>query len=194
MLTTANIAPFDQAKKKRVSRRDKGRLVRGLVVALAMFSFSSVTPAQAEPVEQPSTQFVLEGLKSIHVSVGRLDDVSLERSKLRKAVEKRFEKAGMKTIDEKEFLNHTDNFKFYVTVTPLKHNRKLFYSVNVGLTQMLRLPDKPSRKVDVTTWQDEAVGLVDAKNDSAIQDRVLERVDGFIDLWQRANDNEEKSG
>ena len=156
-----------------------------LVLALTLPALAEGRPEWM--LGEPSTQFVLDGLKSVYVSVGSLEELKLDRAKIAADIESKFQQAGLKTIERKDFLNHTDNYMFFVKVTPLKDGRKVFYSLHVGLTQMVYLPEKDSRKVDITTWQDEAVGLVDSSKHELISQRILERVDAFIDLWRRAN-------
>ncbi len=159
------------------------------LIALALIAATSAIPAQALEGE-PATQFVLEGLDKVHVTVGPMKDFGLDRAAIQKAVEEKFEKSGMKTISKKQFLNDTTINQFLVTVKPLKDRQKTFYSLNLGLTEMVFLEDKADRKISITAWQDQNLGVVNKKEENSLQKRIMERVDSFIDLWQRANGKE----
>lgn len=136
---------------------------------------------------EPSDQFVLEGLESVHVSISDLDKLRLDRGVLRKTVESKLANAGMKIIGEKEFLNYTDVDQLLVKVKTLKHKKQLFYSLQIELNQMVFLEGKPSRKISVTSFSDQVLGLADTKTEDLIQKRISERIDNFISLWRRAN-------
>jgi len=157
----------------------------GLVLSV-LVSTVAINPAFALEGE-PERQFVLEGLDGVHVSVPAITGIDVDRGDITRAVEERIAAAGLKAIGDKEFLNYTDVKSLVVRVTPLKHSGKTFYSLNLDLTQMIDLPDKQSRKVDASLWDDVSVGVVDASKDGQIKDVVLKQVDKFIDMWRRAN-------
>ncbi|MBX9696285.1 MAG: hypothetical protein K2Z81_28110 [Cyanobacteria bacterium] len=161
------------------------RLSRAAFLSLA-FCLASSLPALAE-VEDPERQFVLEGLDGVHVSVPAITNMSIDRSDIAKAVEERLKSSGMKVIGEQEYLNFTDVKSLVVRLTPIQHGGKTFFSLNLDLTQMIYLPDKDSRKVDVSMWDDDSVGLVDSNKEGQIKEDVLKRVDKFIGMWRRSN-------
>ncbi len=166
------------------SRRSRAA---SLILAFcAAVSFFAVTPATSLEGE-PEQQFVLEGLNGVHVSVPAVTGMDAQRSDIAQAVVQRISKAGMKAIDDKEFLNYTDVKSLVVRITPMKHSGKTFYSLNLDLTQMIYLPENQSRRVTVSMWDDVSVGFIDSNKDGQIKEDVLKRVDKFIDMWRRAN-------
>lgn len=160
-----------------------------LLLVPSLLSVMAITPASALEGE-PATQFVLEGMKDVHVSVGSMKDLTIDRQAIQKSVEAKFEAAGLKTIGEKEFLNNTTINRFLIKVLPLKNKKRVFYSLSLSLTEMVFLEDKADRKISVTAWQDNAVGLAEPGAQDQITKKIMERVDAFIDLWQRANGEE----
>ena len=148
---------------------------------VSMFTAAPVFSLEGEP----ERQFVLEGLDGVHVSVPAITGMDVDRGDIASAVGQRISASGMKAIDDKEFLNYTDVKSLVVKLTPLKHGGKTFYSLNLDLTQMIYLPDKQSRRVDVSMWNDVSVGFLD--KDTQLKDEVLKRVDKFVDMWRRAN-------
>jgi hypothetical protein len=152
----------------------------------AVVSIIAATPVLSLEGE-PERQFVLEGLEGVHVSVPAVTGMDVDRGDIARAVEARINASGLKAIDDKEFLNYTDVKSLVVRLIPLKHSGKTFYSLNLDLTQMIYLPDKQSRRVDVSMWDDVSVGVVDANKADQIKADVLTRVDKFVDMWRRAN-------
>lgn len=159
------------------------------LLATCVLAATAVNPVFALEGE-PATQFVLEGLDRVHVTVDPLSKVNLDAGAMQKDIEAQFEKGGMKIVDKKEFLNDTTIDQFLVKVTPLKKNKKIFYAINVGLTQMVYLEDKPDRKISVTAWQNQSLGLAEPGKEGEIKKEIMAKVDSFIDLWQRANGKE----
>lgn len=167
------------------SLRPKGAagLLLALCTVVSIFTASPVLALEGEP----ERQFVLEGLTGVHVSMPAVTGMDIDRGDIARAVEDRITAAGMKAIDDKEFLNHTDVKSLVVRLTPLKHSGKFFYALNLDLTQMIYLEDKDSRRVNVSMWDDVKVGVVDSNKDGQIKVEILNQVDKFIDMWRRAN-------
>jgi hypothetical protein len=162
-------------------------MATGLALAVcAGVSIFTQTPVMSLEGE-PERQFVLEGLDGVHVSVPAITGMDIDRGDIVQAVTQRISAAGLKAIDDKEFLNYTDVKSLVVKLTPLKHSGRTFYSLNLDLTQMIYLPDKQSRRVDVSMWSDVSVGFVDSNKEGQVKDEVLKSVDKFIDMWRRAN-------
>lgn len=169
---------------KRKPRRGMARTLPLALCACVML-FTS-TPARSLEGE-PERQFVLEGLNGVHISVSAVTGLDVNRDDIARAVEERITASGLKAIDDKEFLNHTDVKSLVVRFVPFKSGGKFFYSLNLDLTQMIYLPDKDSRRVDVSMWDDVSVGIVDSNKNGQVKDAVLKRVDRFVDMWLRAN-------
>ena len=160
-------------------------------LSLALFavvSVLSVTAVQSQEGE-PERQFVLEGLDGVHVTVPAITGMDTVRGDITRAVEARIGASGMKLIGDNEYLNNTQVKSLVVRINPLKQGGKTFYAISLDLTQMIHLPDRQSRKVDVSMWDDVSVGFVDSKKDGQIKEEVLKRVDRFVDMWRRANGN-----
>ena len=162
------------------------RLANVLLGFATLVTLSVSSPALSLEGE-PERQFVLEGLDGVHVRVPAVTGMDIDRGGITQAVEARITAAGMKAIDDKEYLNHTDVKSLVVRLTPLKHSGKTFYSLNLDLTQMIYLPEKDSRRVDVSMWDAVSVGVADSNKDTQIKDDILKQVDKFIDMWRRAN-------
>lgn len=156
-----------------------------LCAVVSMFAAAPVLSLEGEP----ERQFVLEGLDGVHVTVAAVAGMDVDRLDITRAVEDRIKASGLKAIDDKEFLNYTDIKSLVVRLIPLKHSGKTFYSLNLDLTQMIYLPDKQSRRVDASMWDDVSVGVVDSSKNGQVKETVLKRVDRFIDMWRRANGN-----
>jgi hypothetical protein len=137
---------------------------------------------------EPERQFVLEGLDGVHVIFPAVTGMDVNRSDITSAVEERIRSSGLKVIGDSEYLNNTSVKSLVVKLVPLKSGGKTFYSLNLDLTQMIHLPDRQSRKVDISMWDDVTVGFVDS-NKTKLKEDILKRVDRFIDMWRRANGN-----
>ena len=170
------------------------RLIVGLLftstVFIASFVLNATTVYGLEG--EPAEQFVLNGLKSVHVTVSPMPKLNLSPSSIKNSVESKLVKSGMKLIGEKEFLNYTDVDQLLVKVIPFKHKKQVFYSLSISLTQMVFFENKADRRISVTSWQDQSVGLVDTKTEDQIEIKIMERLDKFINTWQRANGIETK--
>ncbi len=169
--------------------RKKQNRRRATVLSLALSAVFSILAAQPSLAleGEPERQFVLEGLDGVHVMVPAITGLDVDRADLARAVEERIKPSGLKVIDDKEYLNYTDVKSLVVRLIPLKHGGKTFFSLNLDLTQMIYLQDKDSRKVDVSMWDDDTVGLVDSNKEGEIREDVLKRVDKFVGMWRRAN-------
>lgn len=174
-----------------LTRQVSSSLRRSGAASLILASFTVISVLIACPVlsleGEPERQFVLEGLDGVHVRVPAVTGMDIDRGGITQAVEARISAAGMKAIDDKEYLNHTDVKSLVVRLTPLKHSGKTFYSLNLDLTQMIYLPEKDSRRVDVSMWDAVSVGVADSNKDVQIKEDILKQVDKFIDMWRRAN-------
>lgn len=157
-----------------------------IVAVCGGISIFSAIPASSLEGE-PERQFVLEGLDGVHVSVPAVTGMDVDRGDITSAIEARISASGLKAIDDKEFLNYTDVKSLVVRIIPLKHSGRTFYSLNLDLTQMIYLPDKQSRRVDVSMWDSVSVGVVDSNKDEQLKEDVLKQVDKFVDMWRRAN-------
>lgn len=173
----------NSSSSTRIHSRRTASLSIVLCAVISMFAAMPVFSAEGEP----ERQFVLEGLNGVHIIVPSITGLKIDRSDIVRAVEERIKAAGMKAIDDNEYLNNTDVKSLVVRLVPLKQGGKTFYSLNLDLTQMIRLPDKQSRKVDVSMWDDVMVGLVDSNKEGRIKEDILTQVEKFIDMWRRAN-------
>lgn len=173
--------------RKPAKSQQRDRTARVMpIAACALMSFFSAASALALEGE-PERQFVLEGLQGVHVSVPAVTGIDVDRGAITSAVEQKITASGMKAIGDKEYLNNTDVKSLVVRFIPFKNGGKTYFSLNLDLTQMIYLPDRDSRKVDVSMWDDVSVGVLESSKSEHIQDAVLKRVDKFIDMWRRAN-------
>lgn len=166
-----------------------GRRAASLSLALSIvISVFAAMPVLSQEGE-PERQFVLEGLDGVHVIVPAVTGMDVDRAGIASAVEERIRSSGLKIIGDSEYLNNTSVKSLVVKLVPLKSGGKTFYSLNLDLTQMIYLPDRQSRKVDVSMWDDVTVSFVDSNKGTKLKDDILKRVDRFIDMWRRANGN-----
>lgn len=171
--------------------RNSNRHLKIHEVSLALAASALISTSLAMPASslegEPERQFVLEGLSAVHVSVPAITGMDVDRGDIVRAIESQISASGLKPIGDQEFLNYTDVKSLVVRVIPFKHGGKTFFSLNLDITQMIDLPDKQSRKVDASLWDDVSVGFIDSNKDGQLKDAVLKRVDKFVDMWRRAN-------
>jgi hypothetical protein len=151
------------------------------------------TPSQAEqPAEVPERES-LRGLVGMEVLVEPLnieiEERGLQTMKLQSDIRQRLQKADIKVLTERERLATPTAAMLAVRVDAL-HDRigRYFYSVDLLLTQRVRLEGNVASHPSAVTWMKlGAIGVVADDNVKHLEEQVLRKVDQFIKDYQAVN-------
>ncbi len=135
----------------------------------------------------------LAGRRGVHVKV---EDISpdaerdgLTATGLQTDVELRLRLAGIRVLTEAESLAMPDNALLYLNVTTLKRGGRYSYTINLTLSQRVRLErDLSIQRVPGTTWiATGTIGTVGVNKLGTVRKAVRDMVDQFINAYLAAN-------
>ena len=151
------------------------------------------TPSHAEPPAEVSERESLRGLVGMEVLVEHLnieiEELGLQTVKLHSDIRQRLQKAGIKVLTERERLATPTAAMLVVRVDAL-HDRigRYFYSINLFLTQRVRLEGTGASELSAVTWMKMGgIGTVADDNVKHLEDQVLRKVDQFIKDYLAVN-------
>jgi hypothetical protein len=135
----------------------------------------------------------LRGLAGLEVLAEPLnieiEDRGLTASALQQDVKQRLQKAGVKVLTERERLNSPAAALLIIRVDAL-HDRigRYFYSINLLLTQRVRLAGHDGSDLSAVTWMKPGgLGIVADDNVKHLRDQVLRAVDAFVKDYLAVN-------
>ena len=151
------------------------------------------TPSYAEqPAEVPERES-LRGLVGMEVLVEPLnieiEERGLQTLKLQSDIRQRLQKADIKVLTERERLATPSAAMLAVRVDAI-HDRigRYFYSVDLFLTQRVRLEGNVASQPSAVTWMKLGpIGTVADDNVKHLEDQVLRKVDQFIKDYLAVN-------
>jgi len=151
------------------------------------------TPSPAEQAAEVPERDSLKGLVGMEVLVEPLnieiEDLGLHSLKLQSDIRQRLQKAGIKVLTERERLATPTAAMLAVRVDAL-HDRisRYFYSIDLFLTQRVRLEGKVASEPSAVTWMKLGpIGIIADDNIKHLEDQVLRRVDQFIKDYLAVN-------
>lgn len=154
-----------------------------LTVCLAL-----VTLTPAAGMQSPTSRESLRGIKSLRVFVVDVDPEveknGLTKSQLQTDTELAIRKAGIRVATSSE----GDDPYLYVELNV--HNAKdilYFYSLSIGLGQIVKLKRNPSLEIYAPTWQSTETGAAGRNKLSSIRETVRDHVDKFINDYLTVN-------
>jgi hypothetical protein len=164
-----------------------------LLIVVTISVIIASTPSQAEqPAEVPERES-LRGLVGMEVFVEPLnieiEERGLQTLKLQSDIRQRLQKADIKVLTERERLATPTGAILAVRVDAL-HDRigRYFYSVDLLLTQRVRLEGNVASHPSAVTWMKlGAIGAVADDNVKHLEEQVLRKVDQFIKDYQAVN-------
>jgi len=134
----------------------------------------------------------LRGLKGVYVKVEKIapeiERDGLKGNRIRKDVELKLRKAGIKTLSRDKWLIVTGSPYLYVNVNvvKLRASKEYIYSVNIALRQNAYPVRNPIEVIGATTWS--IGGIVGITyNLDKIKVSVISQVDRFIKTYLAIN-------
>jgi hypothetical protein len=169
-----------------------------LIVATISFIIAS-TPSQAEPPAEVSERDSLKGLLGIEILVEPLnieiEQRGLQTGKLQSDIRQRLQKAGITVLTERERVA-TPTAAVLVVRVDAVHDRigRYFYSINLLLTQRVRLEGHVASELSAVTWiKPGGIGIMADDNVKQLEDQVLHKVDQFIKDYLAVNSDRRAS-
>ena len=165
-----------------------------LLLILSTVTFAAVfTPSHAEQQADAPERESLRGIVGMQVFVEPLnieiEHRSLQTLALQHTITQRLDKAGVKVLTERERLATRTAPVLVVRVDAL-HDRigRYFYSIDLLLTQRVRLEGKVASELSAVTWMKPGgIGVVADDKVTHIEDQVLHKVDQFIKDYLAVN-------
>jgi hypothetical protein len=150
-------------------------------------------PFQIEGIDSEQSRNTMQGIKGVHVIVedlqpnlqkyARKQEISRER--LQALVESRLRQSGIRVLAGDEWLSASGRPVLYVCVNSHEYEKYQFaYDVSVELQQLASPEAAPSTKVLAATWSAHITGAVTAGAVRAINERVEELIDVFVNAYR----------
>ncbi len=159
-----------------------------IVIVLCKLSIASFLFASDNNVNRLS----LRGLKGVYVSVEKIDSEiekdGLTKSLIRKDVELKLQRAGIKILSRDKWFETTGSPYLYVNVNVLKlpASKEYIYSINTAFRQNVYPVREPIEVIGATTWSiGEIVGIT--YNLNKIRSSVKGQADKFIKTYLTVN-------
>jgi hypothetical protein len=151
------------------------------------------TQSHAEPPAEVSERDSLKGLLGLEVLVEPLnieiEQHGLQTVKLQSDIRQRLQKAGITVLTERERVA-TPTAAMLVVRVDAVHDRigRYFYSVDLLLTQRVRLEGHVASELSAVTWiKPGGIGIIADDNVKHLEDQVLHKVDQFIKDYLAVN-------
>jgi len=145
---------------------------------------------RSTPLAEP--QDTLRGLNGMMVFVEEIDaeveNHGLTRSLLKTEVESRLRHAAIPVLTVEEAFNAPGKPYLYLNLTAHNTGIDLYsYSIRIEFSQDVLLIREPTIRTSATTWSANVVGIVGARNLSAVTEDVDDLTDKFIHAYHAAN-------
>jgi len=151
------------------------------------------TPSLAEQSTEASERESLKGVTGVEVRVDPLDveveQLGLQTDTLQKEIKQRLQKAGVNVLTERERLKSPTAATLVIRVDTL-HDRigRYFYTIDVFVTQRVRLEGQASGELSAVTWMKfGSIGTVADDNLKHIETKILQKSDQFIKDYLAVN-------
>jgi len=163
-----------------------------LSVGVITIVLASTTGFAEQPAEPPDLE-ALKGVTGVEVLVDLLDveieQLGLQTSALQKDIKQRLQKAGVSVVTERERLKTPTAATLMIRVDTL-HDRigRYFYSIDMYLTQRVRLESREGAELSAVTWMKfGSISTVADDNVKHIETQVLQKTDQFIKDYLAVN-------
>jgi len=168
--------------------KNKKQWIFLITIILCQLSVASFLFASETNISRLS----LRGLKGVYVKVEKIDSEiekdGLTKNRIRKDVELKLRKAGIKTLSRDKWLIATGSPYLYVNVNVMKlrASKEYIYSVNIALRQNVYPVREPIEVIGATTWS--IGGIVGITyNLNKIRSSVKGQIDKFIKTYLSVN-------
>jgi len=170
-----------------------------IMVAACACLLGSVRSVPALDFE--TSRQTLAGLRGVHVLVEDLqpnivkfsDKFKFSKDELRKGVELKLRRAGIKVLSRNEWLASPGRPILCVAVNT--HQREKYwwaYDIRVELYQMASLEVNPATKAMVSTWSTNMTGVVNIGTLNTLNEPVKVLIDLFINAFLSVNPSPQK--
>ncbi|MDD5168490.1 MAG: hypothetical protein PHN75_06705 [Syntrophales bacterium] len=167
-------------------------------IFLALFVSQAMFAGLIYASDNDVTRKTLSGVQGVYVMVedmqpdllkyGAAQKAGLGREDLKKTVEMRLSRAGIKVLMWEQALKTPGIPFLYVHVNTHEYNKYCYaYDVRVELQQMVSIDANPKIKASAATWSMNITGTVDVGTMNKLKDAVGILVDRFIYVYQVAN-------
>lgn|SRR5574341_312358 len=184
---------------KHLARRGLGLPALLLILGTVMIVLASISSLAEQPIEAPERES-LKGVSGVEVFVEPLnveiEQLGLQTDALEKDIKQRLQKAGVKVLTERERRATPTGAMLTIRVDAL-HDRigRYFYSVDLFLTQRVRLEGKTASELSAVTWRKfGTIGVVADDNVKHIEVQVLQKADQFIKDYLAVNPDKRVRG
>lgn len=166
--------------------------VRTTISLMAILVGVLCVGSNVQAMEGKMAQASLKGIRGVSVVVGpikaEIESMGLTSRLIKATVQSKLRQAGISELTPEECLKTAGNPNLFVGVATrsLKGTPWYYYTINVALIQDVYLAkDQNAGKFPGKTWTTEYYGATTDLD--AIQQRVEEQIDKFIDAYRRAN-------
>jgi hypothetical protein len=134
----------------------------------------------------------LKGVKGVFITVEPLapeiERDGLTQRLIRKSVEVRLRRAGIKVLSKVEWFEEGGHPLLYVNahVLRLAESKEYIYAINVAVKQNVYLTREPIQIPSAATWWPGSVAGITPKL-SAVRDAINKQVDAFIQAYYSVN-------
>jgi len=163
-----------------------------VLLILVMVALTFLPLHAEQPAEVPGRES-LRGLIGVEIFVEpvpiEIEQSGLQTVTLQREIKERLHKAGIRALTERERLGSPPAPMLIVHLHAL-HDRigRYFYSMDLLLTQRVRLKDQITSDMSAVTWfKLGEIGTVADDNVKHIRDQVLHKVDQFIKDFHAVN-------
>lgn len=164
--------------------------MKAFTVGLALAAGLLAAAARADDAAERATLKDLGNVRFVVADLGRsVESQGLKKHELQAALEKRLRAAGITVLGESERARGMPTLFLNLSLADADDAQTAFvYSLDLTLSQEVRLVRAPNIRVTSTTWKTAgAVGVVEADKVGSLRDASSQAIDTFIAAYRAAN-------
>lgn len=173
-------------------------MIKKLNVAFFVLFFSLIVNVSLYAMDTEITRQTLKGLQSLYVAVEEIrpnvvkygQRVGLTREQIKKDVEIKLKKAGIKVLLQNEWLTTPGRPMLYLNINTHEYEKYWYaYDIKLEMSQVVFLERNPSTKTMADTWSINMTGVANIGTLNSIRNNAGKVVDRFIEAYNTVKQN-----
>ena len=167
---------------------------------MAMFMLCLIA-SDAAAADSEWNRKTLAGIQAVYVVIEDLQanvqryapKVSLTKEQLRKDVESRLQKAGIRLFNQDEWLKTKGRPTLYVNINTHEFEKYSYaYDIRVELQQVVQMEGNPAVRILTDTWSISQTGVFNVGSAQTLRSQLGVLMDRFVEAYSTVNQKKEK--